>query len=418
MKPRIVDRIKAVGNAIFGRSIAPFDADWYGNGLPHFFKPKESLDVYGDNAWLYSAVNVIASEIARTDFKLAIKQEDGLEYIENHQALDLLKRPQPIKGGKSMLTGMDLKLITTDHLLLNGEAFWLKTGTYTQTGAPAYLDPLLPEYMKVDVGKNGEVIKYVYDTNSKTIDLDPLDVVHFRMPDPRNWYRGHAPTKSIRYSLDSHKEADTLNFNRLARGAVPSGILSTDGALTEMQMKQIRDDWQTAYGGGKNAGKTPILPKGITWQQIQESNAEMQWVEGKEVTRDEILANYRVGLEMLGKTESQTRANAEASIFTFMRFGILPLLEKYVDTLNNDYLVMFPEAEELEFVFDDPVPENLEEKRLNIQTLMDNAAMTPDEARISLGLEPLEQAGVTDIPYISFNKVPAGQPPPAEVPLG
>ena len=144
----------------------------------------------------------------------------------------------------------------------------------------------------------------------------------------------------------------------------------------------------------------------------------MQRTEGKEITRDEILANYRVGLEMLGRTESQTRSNAESAIFTFMRFGILPLLEKYVDTLNNDYLVMFPGAEELEFVFDDPVPENMEEKRLNIITLMDNAALTPDEARTLMGMEPLDMAGVTDVPYMSFNKVPAGAVPLPPDPLG
>ena len=68
----------------------------------------------------------------------------------------------------------------------------------------------------------------------------------------------------------------------------------------------------------------------------------MQFVEGKNLNRDEILAAYGVGLEIFGKTESQTRANAEAAIFVFTRFGVLPYLEKFVDTLNTDYLPAFP----------------------------------------------------------------------------
>lgn len=54
------------------------------------------------------------------------------------------------------------------------------------------------------------------------------------------------------------------------------------------------------------------------------------------------------------------------------------------------------------------MPENVEEKRQNAQTLFEMGAMTPDEARESFGMEPLEMPGQTDIPYINFNKVPVG----------
>ncbi|HCS50435.1 MAG TPA: hypothetical protein DIW81_02395 [Planctomycetaceae bacterium] len=49
----------------------------------------------------------------------------------------------------------------------------------------------------------------------------------------------------------------------------------------------------------------------------------MQFSEGKERNRDEILANFQVGLELLGRTESQTGANAEVAIYVFEKFVIL-----------------------------------------------------------------------------------------------
>jgi phage portal protein BeeE len=136
----------------------------------------------------------------------------------------------------------------------------------------------------------------------------------------------------------------------------------------------------------------------------------MQFVEGKHLNSEEILANYRGGPEMLGKTESQTRANAEAAIFVFIRFGILPFLELFADVLTNDYLPAFPGTDGLEFGFPDPVPENMEEKRANAKALFDIGALTPDEARKDFGREPLGLPGM-DTPYLPISVSPVGEDP-------
>lgn len=61
--------------------------------------------------------------IAVIDFKLRTAAADGgIEYVTDHQALEVLNIPQPIVGGKSMLSAMDLKINTTTPMLLNGES--------------------------------------------------------------------------------------------------------------------------------------------------------------------------------------------------------------------------------------------------------------------------------------------------------
>jgi HK97 family phage portal protein len=197
----------------------------------------------------------------------------------------------------------------------------------------------------------------------------------------------------------------------LLNNAIPGGYLKTDKNLDETQGKSILAKWKQLYKGSKNANKVGILPSNLDFVKIQESNQDMQYAEAKERYRDEILANYRVGLEMLGRTEAQTRSNAEAAIFVFMRFSILPILEMVCDTLTSDYLQMFPGVEGMTFGFDDPVPENTEEKRLNVQTLMDNGALTPNEARRMFGMEDLPMSEA-DVPYMNFNKTAMGASPP------
>lgn len=105
------------------------------------FKPAESLRVYGDNPWLGRAVDRIAREIARTQFRLQTENRKGeIEIVQKHEALETLKRPQRTKSGKSLLSGMQLKLINRYHLCLEGQAFWLLQERRKINGAPTKID--------------------------------------------------------------------------------------------------------------------------------------------------------------------------------------------------------------------------------------------------------------------------------------
>src|SRR5262245_55783655 len=138
--PSFFERIGQAARILLGReqrSVPMPDYSWCsGYGRPALFKHKESLQAYGDNVWLYSAVNSIAFELARTEFKLrTVSQKGEIKYVQKHVALDTMNLPQPIEGGKSMLTKMLLKMITGMHMLLNGEAFWLLDNRLKINGA-------------------------------------------------------------------------------------------------------------------------------------------------------------------------------------------------------------------------------------------------------------------------------------------
>lgn len=413
--PTFFDRLAAATRVLTGRqerSLPPPNISVYqGFGMPPDWKAEESLRAYGDNVWLYRAVLAIAMEIARTKLKLkkADTKDGDIEYVESHQVLDTLKKPQPTKDGKSMLTYMDLMLVLGMRLMLNGEEFWVldKRRKDKFGGSPREIQPALPQLMHTILTPTGEIKEYVYRLPEKEVRLPPLDVVHFKLPDPENLYRGHSPVKGIRYALDTHKEADQLNWKQLKNNAVPGGILKTKGGITDAVIEKIKAQWNQMYRGTENANKVAVVPEGMEFQQVQRTNQEMEFSEGKKMNRDEILANYGVGMEILGKTESQTRANAEASIFVFQRFGVLPYLDKIVDTLNNDFLPAFAGTEGLEFCFDDPVPQNMEEKRQNIQIAFNVGAVTPNEVRKQMGLEPLDLPGM-DTPYLDAGKMAVG----------
>src|SRR5690242_17333644 len=64
---------------------------WQNYGIPPPFRPGEVQQAYSDNPWLYAGINVIANEVARTNFKLVRVDEDGDEAEAEHQAMETLR---------------------------------------------------------------------------------------------------------------------------------------------------------------------------------------------------------------------------------------------------------------------------------------------------------------------------------------
>lgn len=109
------------------RALAPPGVSMYGSyGIPAPFKPQESLDAYDYNVWLYRSVLTIAMEMASVDLKLKVTTStDTVKYVDRHQVLETMRRPQETKTGNCQLSGMILRIVTGMHLLLNGEGFWI-----------------------------------------------------------------------------------------------------------------------------------------------------------------------------------------------------------------------------------------------------------------------------------------------------
>ena len=76
-------------------------------------------------------------EVARVNLQFRKVNRDGeITLVRSHQALATLRLPQPIRGGNSILSAMDLKLVTMMHLLLKGESFWGLADRMKDSGSP------------------------------------------------------------------------------------------------------------------------------------------------------------------------------------------------------------------------------------------------------------------------------------------
>lgn len=91
-----------------------------------------------------------------------------------------------------------------------------------------------------------------------------------------------------------------------------------------------------------------------------------------------------------GKISAQGNSNAEATDYVFSKRTIKPKMTRLVEQLNEFLLPMFPDGENLLLGFEDPVPEDMENKLKLYDNGLKNKWLTPNEVREMQNLEPLE----------------------------
>ena len=98
-------------------------------------------------------------EVARVNLQFRKVNRDGeITLVRSHQALATLRLPQPIRGGHSILSAMDLKLVTMMHLLLKGESFWGLADRMKVSGSPTKVNVYNLGFVRAcKIGRDGYV---------------------------------------------------------------------------------------------------------------------------------------------------------------------------------------------------------------------------------------------------------------------
>lgn len=366
---------------------------------PPEMKGRDFLAAY--RGWVYACVNAISEEVGTLELKLMRITADGKQEVTKHIALDLLNNVNPF------MSSSDLLLSTQAYLDLAGDAFWyLPPGSVTRK--PAEIWVLDPTRMSVIKNSQTFIGGYSYKNEAgQEIPLPVNQVIQFKRFNPLNRYRGIGTVQAAAMAIDIDTFSAQWNKTFFANSAVPSAVLETEGTLTEEQFNRIKASWDVSHVGAENAHKLAILQGGLKFKSMNLSQKDMDFLEQRRFTRDEILGIFRVPKTVLGITEDVNRANAEASEFVFAKRVVKPRMQFIVDRLNEFYIPLFGEDPiKLFFEFVDPVPENVELDLRRFETGLRSGFLTINEVRAEEGLPPVKNGNTA---FISSILIPLGQ---------
>jgi HK97 family phage portal protein len=367
----------------------------------------KAMDTY--NGWVYACVRAIAEEVARQRFRLFQIKKDGThEEIFDHELLDLLEGVNPFQ------TGYDMKYLSLSHLELTGNSYWLLDGVSSETDKPKAIFILSPRNAAPIPAPLPEFIKgYRYSINGETQVFKPYEILHLKYPDPNDQYQGIGTVQATIDWIATDNFANDVNLNYFKNGARLGGILSSESAITDSQMKVLRASFENLYKGAGNAYRVAVLPKGVSYDEASSTPKDMDFANMQSVMRDKILAGFRVPKTILGSSESETnRATAETANYVFAARTIKPKLELIIQQLNEFLVPRY--GDDLYLDFSDPVPED---RALRIEEMKSavglQAVISVNEAREEyFGLDGVNNGEnvMTD-----FSKVPLGKPTPKSV---
>lgn len=352
--------------------------------------------------YVYPCISAIAEEVATIEFFMEKQLKDGTERVDTHEVINLLNNPNPD------WTKFQLIEMSETHLELVGEFFWyLKLKEVSRK--PVEIWPLRPDLMDVAKDKeSGRVIGYtLFTTAGGKVPLERDEVLHCKMPNPLNPYRGMGSIEAGIHYIETDEITAKFSKNFLRNNATPAGILNFKGTISQEDFEEVKKKWKKEYEGEEKAGKVGFLKSGqAEFTKVGLGLNEIAMKELKNLTRDDIMTMFRVSKPILGIVEDVNRANAKETKRIFLENVVEPKMRRIVDALNKFLVPRY--RDDLKLNFESPVPEDMIEKAEYYEKAL-NKWLSYNDIRREQGDDPIE--GGEDI-YQPLNLIPVGAPKP------
>lgn len=280
----------------------------------------------------------------------------------------------------------DLIKLASISLDLRGVAYWWILRD--NIGTPQQFIPLPSDLSPIFDITGTQLLEYELRQTNRTLKFKPEDVIAFRLPVIDNPYGFKATIDAIPDQIAIDKLQSSFQKHFLKNNARFDGYLFTEQSLTEEQKKELKAQWQSKHGGAENAGKTPVLQGGLQYQQLQSTVREMDYVNSRNLIRDEILTIFQTPKAVLGITDDVNRASALATLTSYIENNIIPFSMNISSKLTSFVKTNF--RENLRVVFDfqlkqDPAVQ-IEQNKL----LIENNAITINELRQQYNFDEID----------------------------
>jgi len=376
---------------------------------------KLAADFTADYAAIWKtqgAVRTVVDFLGRNIASLGLHQfkrvsDTDRQRLTDSGLINLLNRPNP---GTTRFRLMDA--LVRDYGIYD-RAYWLKMngkgGRYLLRLPPARVTPVGDSWLWP------EAFQFVGSKGKKIFPAD--QVVHFRGYSPDGDLGGQPPIEALRRVLAEEYEAGRMRENTLRNGARVSGYLERPvgaPAWSDTAADRFRNSWTSQYNGtGAQAGGTPILEDGMKFVAASQTAEQLQYVEARKLTREEVAAAFFIPPTMVGVMDSATFSNIKEQHKHLYQDTLGPWLSMIAEEIALQLLPDFDDSAGtyVEFNLAEKLRGSFEEQATQIQASVGGPWMTRNEARALNNLPALEDGDELIVP---LNVVTGGQASPQD----
>ncbi|MBI0435419.1 phage portal protein [Roseomonas sp. KE0001] len=347
---------------------------------------------------VYGAVKVLAETVSQLPLHLYRRAADGgRERADDHPLESLLS-----DVANPWTPASEFRLVLQTQLSLHGNAYaWIGRGE----GGVSELIPLAPSSVSVAPHVlTREPIYTVTEADGTRRSYGRDQILHIRGVGT-GLYQGDSPVVQAREAIALSQVLEQYGAKLFGRGARPGGILKSPSFLTHEQREVLRKSWNA-----DNTGKTAILESGLTFEPLQMSSVDAQYLEVRRFQLQEIARIWRVPLHLLADLDRVTHSNAEELGRQFLTFTLLPILRAWTDSIRVSLLT--PEERRgglyVEFLVDDLARADLAARFTAYSQAIAAGVFNPNEIRAMENRSPYDGGEVFTRPV---NSAPVDRQP-------
>jgi HK97 family phage portal protein len=365
---------------------------------------------------VWSAVNLLAGHLSLVPLNLYRRLPNGgRERATDHPLYNAL-HSEPAPG----MTSYQMRETLNANIELHGVGYLMagySNGRYT-------LYPFNSLHVKPDLEKQEYRVRTA-DGKEATVPAENMIVFPAISLDGTNpLHVKQLRQRSMALSASYENRATAFNAN----GALPSGVVTWGPSYDKQDpetKKRLEAKWDELYTSVRNAGKSVFLPDGSTFREIQFNPEQMQMLNSRQFSVQEIARWFRVPPHKIGDLSRATFSNIEHQAIEYIQDSLLPRATKIETRLEISLLT----EDERETLF---IRHNLDGlQRGDFKTRNEaykigkgNGWLTTNEIRRLEDMDPVPAEDGGDTYYMPLNMTPVliaapatedGEPDPADL---
>lgn len=371
---------------------------------------RDYAEIYRTQPEVRTVVAFLARNIAQLSLHTFRRVSDtDRERLRDHPLSALLSRPN------AETTQFRLFRSLVSDLGIYDAAAWLKVKGKTSPNELV----ALPAHMTRPDGDNwlrpeGFVVK----GPRGEVRFKREDVVWFHGYNPTDPRTGLSPIETLRRILAEEHAAGQMREQTLRNGARASGYLTRPKDApkwSDPARARFRSGWRAQYQGwsATDAGGTPILEDGMQFVPASQTAVDLQYVESRKLTREEVAAAYFIPPPMVGILDNATFSNIQEQHKMLYQDTLGPWLQEIQQEIELQLLPDFDDTEGVyvEFNMAEKLRGSFEEQAAQLQTSVGAPYMTRNEARARANLPSVEGGDELVVP---LNVLVGGQASPSD----
>ena len=344
----------------------------------------------------FAATNLISNSIALMPISENQLNDNKRTVVENSNITPLFYN--------MFLTKFNVLKKIVEDVILKGNAYLYITRD--EAGHPKSLTYLRPSQVAIQYNELTQDLYYLVTSSNKVSKKKILDkdMCHFVMHS-NDGVNGLSILSYATRTIDSANATEQSAKQFFDGGCSINGIIRLKNPLvSDKQRNEIRNNWSQIHGGDNCSG-IAVLSGVEDFTPITSDPNKSQMLETRRFNVTEIARWFNINPILLGDLSHTSYSDIEQANIEFVQHTLLPWIEMLQNELTRKLIVNRKRYIDLD--------ENtlLKSNKTNManycKTLVSGGIMSPNEARIQIGLNPMEGADDLVIPFtkISDNKI-------------